>query len=250
MKALYRRLKEDAERLKAGLPEPPFYRLYRAEIARSSRHLTKSDIFRRCINHLDLTQEGMGHGFEHSRAVAVDAGALVLIEAENYGIPAREQEHLLNLAHIAGLLHDIKRGHEDHAVKASQEVPRYLDCLDLTSLEVEYIRVAIRNHEAFQDTVPPPDERARLLSDCLYDADKFRWGPDNFTTTIWQMLEFGNVSPEEFFKNYPKGIDYIVRIKETFRTPTGRRFGPEIIDMGLKIGHALYERMKELMPSA
>ncbi|RME62925.1 MAG: hypothetical protein D6778_10395, partial [Nitrospirae bacterium] len=196
MEALYRKLKEEAEKLRANIPEPSFYKLYRVELDKSLTALTTSDILRHCINHLNITQEGLGHGFEHSRAVAIEAGALVLIEAKNYGVPEREKQKLVLLAHIAGLLHDIKRGQKNHAVLASQEVPKHLDCLDLNPDEIEYIRVDIRNHEAFHDTVPPPDNRGKLLSDCLYDADKFRWGPDNFTTTIWQMLEYGKVSPE------------------------------------------------------
>lgn len=248
MEALYRQLKKEAERLRADLPEPSFYRIYREQIRRSSQVLSTGDILRRCINHLNITQEGLGHGFEHSKAVAIEAGALVLIEAENYGLHDSNRQRLLLLAHIAGLLHDIKRGHPDHAILASQEVPQHLQCLDLSPEEIEYIKVAIRNHEAFQDTVEPPDTKGRLLSDCLYDADKFRWGPDNFTTTIWQMLEFGKVSPEEFLRNYHKGIEYIERIKNTFRTSTGKRFGPEIIETGLKIGSFIYKKLKESLP--
>jgi hypothetical protein len=44
-----------------------------------------------------------------------------------------------------------------------------------------YIVAAIRNHEAFRKILESEDKSARLVSDSLYDADKFRWGPDNFT---------------------------------------------------------------------
>ncbi len=250
MEALYRELMQQAERLKASLPEPSFYRVFSSEIERSREALSRSDILRHCINHLSTIQEGLGHGFEHSRAVAIEAGALVLIEAKNYGIDPEHSHRMMLLAHLAGLLHDIKRGQQDHAQKASEEVPQHLNCLELSPEEVEYIKIAIRNHEAFQDTVTPPDNQGRLISDCLYDADKFRWGPDNFTTTVWQMLEFGNVSPKEFFKNYQKGIDYIERIKDTFRTTTGKKYGPEIIDTGLRIGKEIYTRLKEAILSA
>jgi hypothetical protein len=37
-----------------------------------------------------------------------------------------------------------------------------------------------------------------------------------------------------------KGIE---KIKETFRTATGKRYGPEFIDQGLAIGNALFDEM-------
>ena len=37
-----------------------------------------------------------------------------------------------------------------------------------------------------------------------------------------------------------KGIE---KIKETFRTATGKRYGPEFIDQGIAIGNAIYEEM-------
>jgi hypothetical protein len=39
------------------------------------------------------------------------------------------------------------------------------------------------------------------------------------------------------------------RIKETFRTPTGKRFGPEFIDQGTTIGNAIYDKMSEMLQS-
>jgi hypothetical protein len=44
-----------------------------------------------------------------------------------------------------------------------------------------------------------------------------------------------------------KGIE---RIKETFRTVTGKRYGPEFIDQGIRIGDSIYEEMTALVNSA
>ncbi len=189
----------------------------------------------------------MGHGYEHSKAVAVDAGALVMIEGKRMAISGDIIEKLIISAHISGLLHDIKRGNENHAIAGSEEARRILVCSGIDSRFKRYIAMAIRNHEAFTTVVAPEDEYGRLVSNALYDADKFRWGQENFTKTVWDMLEFGNIAPEVFLENYKKGIEYIERIKETFRTETGKRYGPEIIDMGLEIGKVIYSELKEIL---
>ena len=80
-----------------------------------------------------------------------------------------------------------------------------------------------------------------LLSDSLYDADKFRWGPDNFTDTLWRMVTFSHMPMSDFITHYPKGLEGLSRIRDTFRTPTGKIYGPEFIDLGLAIGKKLYE---------
>ena len=46
------------------------------------------------------------------------------------------------------------------------------------------------------------------------------------------------------FREKMKGIE---KIKETFRTETGKQFGPEFIDMGISIGNAIYEEMNSLL---
>ncbi len=40
------------------------------------------------------------------------------------------------------------------------------------------------SHEAFKKLETSGSTNAMMISDCLYDADKFRWGSDNFTDTI------------------------------------------------------------------
>jgi len=238
-------LRAKASEIAASQGEPSFYRVFKRELQESLRLLKENVLLRQCIRHIDIVQEEMGHGYEHSKAVAVDAGALVRIEARSMVIPEEMIEKLIVTAHVSGLLHDIKRGGEDHAVAGSEEAKKILVCSGIESRFKRYIAVAIRNHEAFKTVVPPEDEYGRLVSNALYDADKFRWGQENFTKTVWDMLEFGNVPPEDFLENYDKGIDYIKRIKKTFRTPTGRRYGPEIIDMGLQIGEVIYAELKE-----
>ena len=247
MEEIYRRLKQKALQLQQQWPSAAFYVLHQRELSISAEVLSRNSLLRECINYLRLEQEGMGHGFEHSKAVAIEAGALVMVDAGRYCIDEEEKDEAIFAVHVAGLLHDIKRGVREHALEGSREASEILQCLGVNEKVRDSIVVAIRNHEAFKETVPLKNCFERIVSDALYDADKFRWGPDNFTTTIWHMLEYERVSPEEFLERYTKGMDYIRRIKETFRTPSGRRYGPEIIEQGLKIGEVIYRELKEAL---
>jgi hypothetical protein len=150
-------------------------------------------------------------------------------------------------AQIAGLFHDIKRSEEDHTIKGSQEVERILEDFDLKDRYKRYIASAIRNHEAFKEVLASEDEEAMLVGDSLYDADKFRWGPDNFTTTLWLIMESSGTPAETLYRNFLEKMKGVGRIKETFRTETGRRFGPEFIDLGIEIGNEIYREMGNLL---
>ena len=83
----------------------------------------------------------------------------------------------------------------------------------------------------------------RLLSDALYDADKFRWGPDNFTETLWAMIIPRGIPLRTLLPRFLPGIEGIRKIRESFRTATGREYGPDFIDRGLTIGRRLYEEL-------
>ena len=60
---------------------------------------------------------------------------------------------------------------------------------------------AIGNREAFQPCSNLADPVAQLLSNVLHDADKFRWGPDNFTEMIWDISGALNISIEINIQN-------------------------------------------------
>jgi hypothetical protein len=44
-----------------------------------------------------------------------------------------------------------------------------------------------------------------------------------------------------FMALYPKGMDFLDRIRHTFRSPAGKVYGPRFIDLGLAIGKDLHE---------
>jgi hypothetical protein len=100
---------------------------------------------------------------------------------------------------------------------------------------------AIGNHEAFPPSTPLANPDAQLLS----DADKFRWGPDNFTEIIWDISDALNISIEIVLDHFPAGLKILEKIRGIFRTFTGREYGPDFIALGQKIGEKLYKELQK-----
>ncbi len=244
---LYQKLRDTAHRVAGTLPKPAFYGKHEAVIRQADDTLATNETVRRCRTYLDAAQLECAHGLCHCEAVARDAGAIVLIEARENEIDRSAIEPLFTAAIIAGLLHDIKRREQDHAVRGSIEAEKILAGLGMNLRERQYIADAIRNHEAFQEIFERDDAAGRLVSDALYDADKFRWGPENFTTTLWLMVEAHDTPPEALHRTFKEKMKGIEKIKETFRTTTGKQYGPEFIDQGITIGNAIYDEMTALL---
>ncbi len=185
--------------------------------------------------------DDFGHGLEHAIKVSQDAGALMRIEAETAGYPKEKVNRLIRIVHSAGLLHDAKRKQKDHAKKGALFAEDTIQDYPFSPAEQKDICRAIRHHEAFKKRDPIPNLDGALVSDCLYDGDKFRWGPDNFAHTVWDMVTYHNTPLSKFISYFPQGMDGISRIKKTFRTSTGKQYGPQIIDIGISIGEELYQ---------
>jgi len=244
---VYHELQHLAHQLALALPRPSFYVEHASQVSRAEASLGSHEFILRCRAYLDESLLECAHGLCHCEAVARDAGTIVLIEAERADMSLPDRERLFTASIIAGLLHDIKRKEQDHAVRGSIEAEKILSKLGMELCERQYIADAIRNHEAFQETFERDDAAGQLVSDALYDADKFRWGVENFTTTLWLMVEARNTTPESLHRTFREKMKGIEKIKETFRTPTGKRFGPEFIDQGITIGNAIYDRMSALL---
>ncbi len=243
----YSRLKQRALRISEASGTPSFYTNHKKEMQISSESLRTNSILKKCRSYLDESSMDPGHGLAHAEAVAIDAGTIIQVEGRIYNLDSTIVSRLIIYVQIAGLLHDIKRKEKDHTIVGSEEVKRILNDFQIESHYKRYIVAAIRNHEAFKEVSESEDETARLISDSLYDADKFRWGPDNFITTIWLMLNSTDMPIETLHKNFMGNIKYIEGIKDTFRTQTGKKYGPEIIDMGIAIGHAIYKEMTDML---
>lgn len=242
MKPIYARLRQHVRTLAAKLPLPDFYQ------NSQDAHLTSRHLFETHPLIAELRQfitlkleDDYGHGLEHAVKVTLDSGALMYIEGLRLGYSEKKIHRKILLTQCAGLLHDIKRKSENHAVAGAGYARQILTTYPLWAHEIDDICCAIRNHEAFKHMDNTSRPESLVISDCLYDADKFRWGPDNFTDTVWKMVSYKDPPLSVFLAHYPKGIASIRKIKTTFRSKTGKKYGPQFIDMGLILGEQLFE---------
>jgi len=241
----YREAREISLRIAREVDPPRFYADKGVEVEASRLALESHPMARMALSLVEERGERLGHGVSHVVKVAVDAGALVLIESAPSLDEERKERYLL-LAHLAGLLHDIRREERDHARKGAEEASRILLGFDLEPGEREAVVQAIRNHEAFRPEEPLEDPDLQVLSDALYDADKFRWGPDNFTDTLWSMVGPTGIPMEALLRHFRTGMEGIMRVASTFRTPTGRVYGPDFIARGLEIGERLFRELAHM----
>lgn len=235
-----------SRRIAALFPPPRFYAACREDLGASQNLLAEDSRVRGCRAYIrGNLQDDLGHGVEHAEKVAVEAGAMAYREGAGLFADASLRRETAALAGIAGLLHDLCRGEKDHARAGAREAETVLHSLSLAGEEAECVLAAIANHEAFTDPCRSATARGQIVSDALYDADKFRWGPDNFTTTLWKMLRFSGASIPRLISRLPQGMQGIRRIRDTFRTATGKEHGPEFIDLGLRIGEEIHKFLKE-----
>ena len=245
MEPIYTRLQQIARQIVSGFPAPEFY-LHHARAYDYATQFFKTDPVIKKLYHFVAThlENDFGHGLQHAAKVTLDAGALMYIEAREAGYSNDTLNRRMCVVQCAGLLHDIKRKTKNHSEIGADYARGILGNYQLGASEVEDVCLAILNHEAFKVKVSIDTLESGLVSDCLYDADKFRWGPDNFTDTIWDMVSFYNPPLSEFMGRYPKGMESLLKIRSTFRTPTGKKYGPQFIDLGLAIGKELYETIQ------
>jgi hypothetical protein len=246
----YQKLRDTAHSIARTLPVPSFYNDHSSFVQKSEEMLARHGLIRQCRTYLDESQLECAHGLCHCEAVARDAGAIVMVEGQRQDINPSAVQSLVIDAIIAGLLHDIKRREQDHALRGSIEAEHILKALGVDGSSRSYITYAIRNHEAFKTTCDLDDKAGCMVSDALYDADKFRWGPENFCTTLWLMVAANNTPLDALHRTFREKMKGIEKIKETFRTDTGKRYGPEFIDQGITIGNAIYAEMSTLLKHA
>ncbi len=241
-------LRKKAKQFAKTLPTPLFYQDYKNEAERSAQILETSSQLAVCKKFIDQSAENLGHGIKHALAVARDAGILMHAEAASLNIPATRIDELILAVQVAALLHDIKRIEKNHALAGAAKAGVILRDLDIPEDQKPHIVTAIKNHEAFKPVTKPQGIEGKLISDVLYDADKFRWGPENFTDTLWLMMQAGNgPSLESLHRRFLQNLEYIRRIKTTFRTEVGKHYGPEFIEQGIEIGKAIYRELSLMM---
>ncbi|MBS3809712.1 MAG: hypothetical protein KGY38_06125 [Desulfobacterales bacterium] len=248
--SIYKQLQQEAIRIAGKYPAPAFYVDFSGEVSRSMRFFAEDEVVCSLWRFVSENIENdYGHGLEHVKNVAIDAGAIVLIEAGPFCISREELDHRVRMAQAAGLLHDIRRKDKNHAAAGARYSRQILRDYPFTQPDIDAICLAISNHEAFGQNRKGVTPASDLLSGSLYDADKFRWGPENFTRTLWAMVSYKEIPFERFLAHYPEGMAFLKKIRRTFRTPTGRRYGPEFIDLGIAIGEDLHEVIREKFQS-
>ncbi len=228
------KLQREAERIASKLPLPEFYTRFKAPIAIAKKLFYNNPGAVRLREMIEPEyHEELGHGIFHCAHVSIDCAALILIETDRDRLKPVALERLMLIGIYAGLLHDICRDEQNHAECGAKKAEEILRAFCLSEDEIAGISNAIRNHEAFGPAVKLDHQWAQLVSDCLYDADKFRWGADTFTHTLWRMMDHQALSPQGLIDKFPWGMSGTNRIIETFRTPTGRQYGPVIIETGM-----------------
>jgi hypothetical protein len=246
MEDIYSEMIAVSQRIAASFPPPRFYTCCRPWLALSLSLFSDDPRVSKCRERArQELQNNYGHGLDHVERVAVEAGALACLEADRLSWEEPVKERAGVLAQMAGLLHDLRRGEKDHARLGAEAARTVLRSFAFSEEEDRIIVEAIANHEAFVEPRKIESNLGQMVSDVLYDADKFRWGPDNFTLTLWEMLRFSRAPVPRLIHRFPKGMKGIARIQDTFRTETGRTYGPEFIDLGLRIGEKIYEFLRE-----
>ena len=241
-------VKREAKNLAGMQPQPRFYDRFAPELAFSKDLFFDHPLIVRCCEDvLPFLVDDYGHGIDHAKKVAVDAGAIALVEAQPWGMD--QARHLCLLAQLSGLLHDICRLEPEHALRGAEVSAQILADFPLEDRDKEMIAFAIRNHEAFRPMETSADHQEELLASCLYDADKFRWGPDNFGTTLWEICDYEEWCLREILAKFPEGVERIRGIANTFRSEVGKTFGPEFIELGLSLGNRLYTLLRRHCPS-
>lgn len=228
--------REKAKELYEAMRPLPFYQEMKDEIASAEKKAAESSAAVFACEFMRGRSGALGHGFAHAERVAIESAAIVYAECGEI----ERAEKVAEAALVAGYLHDIRRDERDHPRKGAEEALVLLKGR-LSERLSEMAAFAIRNHEAFKEPVRVDDADFMLCADALYDADKFRWGPDNFIYTIWDMAESMGAGISAIMSRYEKGMEGVAKIKTTFRTRTGRTYGPEFIDAGLVIGAALFD---------
>ena len=245
MEIIYAHIQNIARRIVSGHPLPDFYKYHDPDIKYSRQVFETNPLITKLYQFVaEHLEDDFGHGLDHAVKVTVDAGALMLIESRFAGYTESFCNRRIILLQFAGLLHDIKRKKKNHSAEGAAFAREVLKDYPFSPEELDDICIAIRNHEAFKTTMEPKTPKGKLVSDCLYDSDKFRWGPDNFTNTLWEMVSYFNPPFSEFVAHYPKGMESLSKIKHTFRTGTGKKYGPRFIDTGLAIGEELFDIIK------
>jgi len=238
-------IKRHARDLVAARPLPAFSLDCAEELAHASSMFFDHPLMLRLQSDaLGFLNEACGLGVEHAKRVAIDAAAIVLAEPSD--LPAEDRRRLALLAEMAGLMHDALRFEEDHAEKGADLCLRVLRGYPLDERERSLVARAVALHESPLPLADDGPLDERLLAGAVHDADRFRFGPDIFAATLWELCECEEWPLERIAAKFPEGPALAARYKDSFRTVQGTSYGPALLDEGL----ALAEGCRQLFAQA
>ncbi len=133
MADIYEQMMITCRQIAASFPVPRFYDACSKELSRSRRMMAGNRMVACCMEEVaDDLRDNLGHGLDHARKVALEAGALAFIECGRIGLGYARMKRVGVLAQIAGLLHDVRRGEEDHARRSADAAATLLGLERLT----------------------------------------------------------------------------------------------------------------------
>ena len=121
------KLQREAERIASKLPIPEFYTRFKAPIAIAKKLFYNNPGAVRLREMIEPDyHEELGHGIFHCTRVSIDCAALILIETDGDRLEPVALERLMLIGIYAGLLHDICRDEENHAVCGARKAEKIL----------------------------------------------------------------------------------------------------------------------------
>ncbi len=220
-------IKQETERIVKELAKAKFYQENDSELA------VAKDVFFNDKTVLGLQSETIAflyddyrYGILHSKNVSLDTASLILHEAEDESFEKKNK--LIFLGEIAGLLYNIYDPKKDCN---SDSVKEILNRLAEMTDERTILRVleAQSNLEMRKNL----DEDEKIITYCLYDANLFRYGADTVATLLWEHFAYEELTIVDFYNKLPALIEKTFQKENIFLSETGKKYGPEILAIGL-----------------
>jgi hypothetical protein len=141
----YAEFRDITEQIAEAVGTPRFYIEKKEAVERSLHIFERNPVAQDLLVLLKDREDYPGHGILHITKVARDAGALVIIDGPGLA-EGDALDRLIFLAHLAGILHDIRRSEPDHARRGAEAAGEILKTLDLKERESDAVIQAIANH--------------------------------------------------------------------------------------------------------
>ncbi len=226
-RSLLEALKHRGKDCVRGLPKPALYRENAGDAAFTWEAFFNDPLLALLQDEaLQYLYDDYMFGIEHAKRTAQDAGLVLLLETGD--MPQEESRRLSVQAQAAGMLSGLERG-DAEPERLAETAAMVLASADLRRSERERILWAIENYR--DESAEPPERGAGLVAATLYDAAKFRYGTDILPTALWMHCDYTTASADELRDCIREHVPGPLELGG-FRTGTGRKYGPEILEQG------------------